>query len=335
MTGRRLLITGAAGFTGRHAVAHFAAEGAEVIAVLRKAIPDESRKRLFPQDVRTYICDLNDGEAVKRMIEDTVPGEVLHLAGKNSVPESWQSPVQYMETNVMAAVYLLDALRSRTEVRLLVAGSRLKFNPGAGERAVHPYSLSKTLEELMSLSWGTLFGQQVLIAEPCNLIGPGPSTGFCSLLAGHIFRSEQGIAQPPFHLSSRLAQRDFLDVRDAVRAYDCILKQGEPGTVYRVDSGEPRSLGEVAEGMLSLTRANVRVEWGTESGQEPVNAPVSDAPQKPVNAPDRGAPHNQAEANSFTVHASALNWHPQVPLERSLAEILEYYRSSNRKGASP
>ncbi|WP_025688878.1 NAD-dependent epimerase/dehydratase family protein, partial [Paenibacillus zanthoxyli] len=203
MTGRRLLITGAGGFTGRHAAAYFAAEGAEVTAVLRTAVPGESRELLFPEDVRTYVCDLNDGEAVKKMIEDTAPGEVLHLAGRNSVPESWRSPAQYLETNVMAAVYLLDALRSRNEVRLLVAGSRLKFNPGAGEPPPHPYSLSKTLEELVSLSWGTLFRQQVLIAEPCNLIGPGPSTGFCSLLAGHIARSEQGSVQPPFRLSSR------------------------------------------------------------------------------------------------------------------------------------
>ncbi|WP_025696675.1 NAD-dependent epimerase/dehydratase family protein, partial [Paenibacillus durus] len=303
------------------------------IAVLRTAVPGESREPLFPEDVRTYICDLNDGEAVKKMIEDTAPSEVLHLAGKNSVPESWRKPAQYLETNVMAAVYLLDALRSRNEVRLLVAGSRLKFNPGAGE-PLHPYSLSKTLEELMSLSWGRLFRQQVLIAEPCNLIGPGPSTGFCSLLAGHIARSEQGGTQLPFRLSSRQAQRDFLDVRDAVRAYDCILKQGEPGTTYRIDSGKPRSLGEIAERMLSLTRADVRVDWGTEPSQEPENAPVLDAPPIQAGASGCEAPHCQAQSRSFAAHASALNWRPEVQLERSLADILEYYRS-NRKGASP
>ncbi|MDT3428346.1 GDP-4-dehydro-6-deoxy-D-mannose reductase [Paenibacillus forsythiae] len=335
MTGRKLLITGAAGFTGRHAAAYFAAEGAEVTAVLRTAVPGESREPLFPLNVRTYICDLNDGEAVKKMIKDTAPCEVLHLAGKNSVPESWHSPVQYLETNVMAAVYLLDALRSCTEVRLLVAGSRLKFNPGAGAAPPHPYSLSKTLEELVSLSWGVLFRQQVLIAEPCNLIGPGPSTGFCSLLAGHIARSEQGSVQPPFRLSSRLEQRDFLDVRDAVRAYDCILKRGEPGIVYRIDSGRPRRLGEVAERMLRLTRAAVPVHWGPPPGQGAESAPASDAEPKRADAFTRGAPDSQAEAVYPTVHASVLNWRPEVELERSLADILEYYRSSNQKGASP
>lgn len=110
------------------------------------------------------------------------------------------------------------------------------------------------------------------MAEPSNLIGPGPSTGFCSLLAGHIVRSETaaaaGEAAPAaFRLSSRQAKRDFLDVRDAVRAYGCILDSGETGRIYRIDSGTERGLGEIAEKLLAHAAVPVPIDWGPEPAE--------------------------------------------------------------------
>lgn len=315
MKGRRLLITGAAGFTGRHAVAYFHAAGAEVTAVVRHPAAASAG---FPEGVRQQICDLSDRKAVAAMMAEAAPDEVLHLAGKNSVPESWRDPLLYMETNVMATLYLLEALRSRPAGRILVAGSRLKYRPGTIAGPPHPYSLSKTLEELVSLAWGTLFQQPVLLAEPCNLIGPGPSTGFCSLLAQHIVRSEQAAAgsdvQPQtFKLSSRHVLRDFLDVRDAVRAYDYILREGETGTVYRIDSGTQRDLGDVAGKLLAHAKAPVFMDWGPEStdGQRADSQGPAD--------PDASA---QPEQN-----ATMLGWKPEISLERSLLDIVDYYRS--------
>lgn len=124
MSGRRLLITGASGFTGRHAVAYFAAGGAEVTAVVRRKPAAE----LFPEGVQQYVCDLGDRRAVAAMIGAVKPDQVLHLAGKNSVPESWRDPLLYMETNVMATLYLLEALRVQPASRILVAGSRLSID---------------------------------------------------------------------------------------------------------------------------------------------------------------------------------------------------------------
>lgn len=333
MTVRKLLITGAAGFTGRQAAAYFAAEGAEVTAVVRVAADGGSNPYRFPEGVRTYVCDLTEPAAVARMIEAVEPSEVLHLAGRNSVPESWEMPAVYMETNVMTAVYLLDALRSRPEVPVLIAGSMLKFSPGTGERPEHPYSLSKTLEELVSAAWGTLFGQRVLIAEPCNLIGPGPSTGFCSLLAGYIARSERGEKQPVFRLSSAQARRDFLDVRDAVRAYDHILRMGAAGGVYRVDTGNPRTLGEIASRLLDMTKSGVSVDFGPGAAARGGEGPDAgkrephnqDRPKpEPQNNPDSANPHDPG--SSAALHAASLGWNPRIGLERSLSDILDYYR---------
>ncbi|KWX75189.1 hypothetical protein AMQ84_18145 [Paenibacillus riograndensis] len=332
MKARRILITGASGFTGRHAVAYFHAAGAEVTAVVRSAA---AASGIFPAGVKQQVCDLSDRRAVQSMIEEVEPEEVLHLAGKNSVPESWQDPLLYMETNVMSTLYLLEGLRTRPARRILVAGSRLKFKPGLAEGPPHPYSLSKTLEELVSLAWCTLFKQPVLLAEPCNLIGPGPSTGFCSLLAQHIVRSEAAAGTsetlPPFRLSSRFALRDFLDVRDAVRAYDCILRSGEPGKVYRIDSGTLRGLGAVAGQLLAHAAAPVAMDWGPVDTAAEQEAAAS-APAVP--AALSGALVNQEELSASPEdNAACLGWRPLIELSRSLADIVDYYRASREGGA--
>lgn len=325
MKGRRLLITGAAGFTGRHAVAYFAAGGAEVTAVVRRATAEAS---LFPVGAQQYICDLGDRKAVADMIGEVMPDQVLHLAGKNSVPESWRDPLLYMETNVMATLYLLEALRSRPASRILVAGSRLKYRPDSPAGPPHPYSLSKTLEELVSLAWGTLFKQPVLMAEPSNLIGPGPSTGFCSLLAQHIVRSEGAAAageSPPaaFRLSSRHTRRDFLDVRDAVRAYGYILDKGQTGTIYRIDSGVQRELGEIAGKLLVHAAVPVEMDWGPQQEeQRAADSPSSAVPEKPPSASaDREVQQGRED------NAAVLGWKPETGLDRSLDDIIGYYRA--------
>lgn len=323
MKDRKLLITGAAGFTGQHAVNYFSALGAKVSAVVRRQVTDGApTSALFPDGVKVYICDLSDRNAVSKMIMEAAPEAVLHLAGNNSVPESWKDPLLFMETNVMATLYLLEAMRSHPSSRILVAGSRLKFKPGLAVGPPHPYSLSKTLEELVSLAWGTMFKQPIMMAEPCNLIGPGPSTGFCSLLAQHIVRSEEskGVNIAPFKLSSRYVMRDFLDVRDAVVAYDYILRKGVNGTIYRIDSGTQRQLGEISELLLKRSVGTIPMDWGTVDEK---NIPVTPIPkvkkQLPVNSTFVTVPEEDA---------TALGWKPEIALEQSLTDILDYYRMS-------
>lgn len=99
-----IVITGAAGYTGMHACRHFAKLGWEVAALTRTAdsVPElillahddensspeaETRSCITP-----YVCDLLDKKRLGEVIRQIAPDYVLHLGGKNSVPESWQSP---------------------------------------------------------------------------------------------------------------------------------------------------------------------------------------------------------------------------------------------------
>ena len=256
-----ILITGASGFTGGHACRYFATEmGMQVAAIVRK----EAGLPVIP-GVQYYSCDLNDGRRLREIVTEVAPDYVLHLGGKNSVSESWEIPLIYMETNVLSTLYLLDALRSFPSCKTLIVGSRLSIPLSTSSYITsHPYSLSKSLQKIVTCSWKELFGQFIILAEPSNLIGPGPSTGFCSLLGRRIVQVERGGRGDPFRISSRTDRRDFLDVRDAIRAYGLLLSHGVSGEVYPVCSGTEQTLAEMAELMLDIASSDLPVLWGEE-----------------------------------------------------------------------
>lgn len=352
----RILITGAAGFTGRAAWDYFAAKGYEVAAVVRGAgsrqekpgnggaldgkpgevagaVPDRAEAHRgqgeaggpgtvhadHPPDAHRapqaqyagggpggmpagtlHACDLTRREDVLALVAEVEPDWVLHLAGRNSVAESWKDPAAFLQANLMASVYLLEALRTRPGTRILVAGSML----GAaepGEPLPHPYGFSKMLLLYAARSWHRWFSQQIMVALPSNLVGPGPSGGICGLLARKIAALEKDGPPDAFRLSSLGEERDYLDVRDAVSAYETILGHGDPGAVYRIGSERLRPLGEIVSVFRSLTKAALPLEVENKPRPEPVR-PVDVSALK------------------------ALGWSARIPFETSLADALDYYR---------
>lgn len=303
LTNKKLLITGATGFTGLHACAYFVRQGCTVVAAGR------NKKTLDSiQGVISAECHLEDREQVNDLIQTNRPDYILHLAGKNSASESWKHPASYMESNVMGTIYLLEAVRQHCpDSRMVMVGSRLSVDPAKGAAAVpHPYSLSKTFASWSAAAWHSMFNQHIVLAEPSNLIGPGESTGFCTLLARYIAGCEAGRGLPLFRISSRFESRDFLDVRDAVAAYGVLLKSGSSGMTYPIDSGKEHTLGELAERLLKETGTVVPIDWGPES------ASLS------LDSLNKGTGGQQGAGL-----LKALGWSPQYVLEQSLADIMD------------
>ncbi|MUG44091.1 NAD-dependent epimerase/dehydratase family protein [Paenibacillus woosongensis] len=299
-----VLVTGAAGFTGQHACKRLAEKGYRVAAIVRS---HSSLKKLPLIDhVDYHVCDLKGQADICELVQRVSPHYVLHLAGKNSVPESWANPILYMESNILGTIHLLNALRQRERIPILIAGSRLKFDLSFPVEPTHPYGLSKSIQEVISLAWGELFHQHVILAEPCNLVGPGPSTGICSLLAGYIAALERGEPRPRFRLSSASATRDFLDVRDAVDAYELLLRRGSSGTVYPVCSGVERRLGDVCQSFINLAETECPLE-------ENVNEEAAEG------MPERAALIQPELLNR-------MGWSPAIPWGTSVSDILQYYR---------
>ena len=310
MSGRRLLVTGAGGFCGEHACRSFAALGWRVTAAVRR-LPEAGAPEWAwlgaADDV--LACDLASRGETEALARRAAPDCVLHLAGANAVGASWSDPASVLQSNVMGTVHLLEGVRRLgTPCRVLVAGSMLRFPlavaGGAGEtgpKPQHPYSLSKTMQVLVAQSWASLFGMEIIVAEPSNLIGPGRSGGLCGLLARYAAGAERAAAAgeeapAPFRFSSRGERRDLLDVRDAIAAYDVLLRAGESGRVYAVASGVMRTLEEIAEAFGELALHPPRWEYGD-------SAAASPAPSDPS-------------------AVAALGWAPRYSLRQSLQDAL-------------
>lgn len=293
-----LLITGASGFTGIHACHYFKKAGYDVTAVSRTL-----QSKALDERIHLVQCDLTDKQQVRNLIQKTRPDKVLHLAGQNNVQESWSDPITSLEANVLSTAYLVEAIRQENiQCKIIVVGSTLQFDLQHISSLQHPYSLSKTIQVLVAQSWEALYGLDIIIAKPSNLIGPGISKGICSILAKRVAQMEMHHTEKILTVNNLYAQRDFLDVRDAIRAYEKLFNIGKAGSVYEITSGRSRYLKEITDLLQTLSSVEIDIQ----------------------------SLENRKETLDIISPSLLLKtgWSPLIPFEKSMEDILNYQRES-------
>lgn len=310
VSGECILITGAAGFTGRHACHYFKEKGLKVVALVHRNCSE------LDSDLEVIACDLLDAQAALTAVQQAKPDYVLHLAGANSVSASWKQALLTQHVNVLGTLHVLDALRAMPHVKALVISSKLKTPLSDIQSPKHPYGFSKAVQGLVTHAWRNMFGLDVRIAEPTNLIGPGPSTGVCALIGQYVAQSERGWKESHLLLNDRQVKRDYLDVRDAVAAYDAILEQGESGGIYSIESGVTRDLDEIVQTFRRLALVDVPFRWEYEY-VDPV-AEVQVQSEKCCEA--------SVGAEEMPI-SKRWEFSPTWSFEHSAADILNYYRN--------
>lgn len=308
---RSVLITGAAGFCGGFLTELFLAEDIRVVGIDRAgsaAVVDDR--------VRFEALDLREEAALRRIVAETQPDWLVHLAALTNPA----APVSDLyEVNVLATIRLLDAVRDVAPgCTVLVAGSSAQYGLTAPEenpiregqpfRPVTHYAVTKATQDLIGGMAGAV-GQRVVRARAFNIIGPRQSPAFVTAaFARQIAEIEHGLRPPLVEVGNLAAQRDFIDVRDVVRAYRLALEHGRPGQVYNVCSGTGRSIQELLDGLLALSTVR-----GIAVRRDPQRMQPADVPAQ-VGSYDR-------------LHADT-GWQPQVSWQQSLLDLLDYWRAA-------
>lgn len=305
----KCFLTGITGFAGGYLAHHLAGQGARVFGIGLQAAESESPARVAQ-------CDILDFHSLASLLDSFQPDFVYHLAGLVQPAESQLRPREYYLVNVQGTVNLLEAVRChQPQARvLLVSSSEVYGKPSTGfpfsETApllpTNPYASSKVLSEEVGRRYGENYGCRVVTARPFNHSGPGQSeefvvADFCKQIA----LIEAGRNAPQVLVGNLSPVKEFLDVRDVVRAYAGLAEKGVAGEVYNVCSGVGVQIGEILE--LALGRARVEIE-------------VIVSPEK-----YRQSGHQPGVGNKEKIHA-LLGWRPQYTLEQTVADTLEYWR---------
>jgi GDP-4-dehydro-6-deoxy-D-mannose reductase len=240
----RHLVTGANGFSGRHLLAYLRGRpGAEVIGVGRRQLPGGDQE-----------CAWEDERSVRALLERWQPERIYHLVG--SFTNEWRPDWQ---ANVETTRLLLEAVRAAgLPCRILLVGSAAEYGELPPEavpettplRPVSLYGLTKVLQtELMGYHQRS-HALHVVLARTFNLFGAGcPVALFPGHVEQEIARVKSG-AQDKVRVGNLSAERDYLPVADAVRAYVRILEHGVPGEAYHVASGRPVRMAEFLATLL-------------------------------------------------------------------------------------
>jgi GDP-4-dehydro-6-deoxy-D-mannose reductase len=296
----KALVTGAGGFVGRHLVRHLAECGDEV--------HETDRSEGGP--------DLLDAEALEKLFLDLSPDVVYHLAGDADVGGSWDHPVETFRANAEGTLNVLTAARAAGVGRVLAIGSadvygivppeELPITEATPLRPVSPYAASKVAAEYLALQAWLGRDQEVVCVRAFNHVGPGQSERFLApAVAMRIVRTERagGDTVTAGNLTPR---RDLTDVRDVVRAYRSLVEDGRPGRVYNVCSGTALSVAEICEILIANAERPMRLEADPDL-------------QRAVDLPVLVGDHSLLTRDT--------GWEPEIPIERSLRELLEECRT--------
>ncbi len=313
----RILITGITGFVGtwlaRHLVEDLHQTG--VHGLVRR---ESDRRGLEGLESALVLLegDLTDDASLVRVVQSVRPELVFHLAASSTVASSWSTPTELMEVNVVGQVKLFETLRTVDLAPVVVvAGSGEVYGRTGGKgpvdesaplKPVSPYAVSKAAQDLLAYQYYAAYGLPAIRLRLFNHTGPGrPDRFVASSFARQLAEIEAGLRPPLLEVGNLDAVRDFTDVRDVVRAYWLAARGGRPGAVYNVCSGRPVAIREVLDRLLALSDVPVDVRMDPGRLRQAEVAVLYGDPGR--------------------FHA-ATGWQPEIPLEKTLEDLLEYWR---------
>jgi len=314
----RVLITGITGFAGSHLAEFCLARGdVEVFGTARWRSRMDNVNGIV-DDISLFDCDLKDPVAVRHCLSDVRPDYIFHLAAQSFVPTSWKAPVETVCTNMVGEINLFEAMRELglEDTRIQLAGSSEEYGMVYEDevpikesnplRPLSPYGVSKVGQDLLGYQYHQSYGLYTVRTRAFNHTGPRRGDVFVSSnFSRQIATIEKGKGEPVIKVGNLEARRDFTDVRDIVKGYWLALEKGAPGEVYNLGSGRDVTIRKMLDMLLSFSDIEIEVR------QDPERMRPSDV---------------EILLADNTRFCELTGWAPEIPLEKTLEDLLDYWR---------
>lgn len=299
----QIAVTGASGFVGTWLMRHFCAIGVDAVPFFEPNGPA-----------------LNDPDFIRARMRALKPHAVVHLAAVAAPADARRSPAAAFETNVLGTLNIAEAiLEYSKETRFVFAGSsesygrsfNLSTEPLSEDAALEPQTVYGVTKASADMLLGQMAGEglDVVRLRPFNHTGPGQTEAYVvPAFARQIAMIEAGRQEPTIDVGDLDAERDFLDVRDIVRAYAMAALRREPlsaGCVLNLASGTPRRIASVLDDLLALSDKRIVVR------------------QDPARMRKAGTPRAVGDASRAQ---ALLGWQAGIPFNQTLQDVLESWR---------
>ena len=305
----RALITGGTGFVGTHLI-QFLKSRASKIAVIASG-DDISRKE---SGVDYHVLDIRTADEVRAVVHNFSPTHVYHLAGISSVDVSWSNPRLTFEVNVLGAYHLFEAAMSLPSPPRVLNVSTSQVYAASGSvlsetsplSPDNPYAASKAMAELLRVQHRKSLSGGIITARSFNHTGPGQTPNFVLPSIAKQFAEMEAKLRPPRLMAGNLeVERDFTDVRDVVVAYSALLERGRTDEVYNVCSGFPVRLADVIQKFEAISGIAPEIET------DPARVRSNEV--------------SRIFGDSTKIRTET-GWTPQIPLEKTIRALLDYWR---------
>ncbi len=255
MSASRYLVIGSNSFSGASFVAHLLARGCDVAGVSRSPEPipaflpyrwaDASRFQFHQLDLN------KDLPAVLRLASEFQPDYIVNFAAQGMVAQSWERPLDWYRTNLLAMVGLHDGLRALKGLKKFVQASTPEvygntsglvredapYNPST------PYAVSKAACDMNLMAYQRAYGFPAALTRSANVCGPGqalyrivPRTVFC-ILAGERLQLQGG----------GTSVRSFIHMDDVSEGTQRVAERAPPGGIYHFSTDRRVSIRELVE----------------------------------------------------------------------------------------
>jgi CDP-glucose 4,6-dehydratase len=312
---RRVFVTGCTGLLGAWLTDWLVREGADVVGLVRDSVPQSNFYRMGLADRTVTVRGaVEDYGLLERILNEYEIEVIFHVAAQTLVGIANENPLSTFSANITGTWNVLEAGRRASRLKALVVASsdkaygsavQLPYHEGTPLVGRHPYDVSKSCADLIAQAYWHSYRAPVAITRCGNFYGGG-DLNFNRIVPGTIRSLIDG--QRPIIRSDGTLRRDYIYIKDAVRAYTFLAEKMLEGKAL----GEAYNFSnECPVTVLELTALIGRLMGRTDL--EPVV----------LNTASNEIPHQYLSAEKAR---RELGWKPQYTLEQGLLETIAAYR---------
>jgi len=343
---KKILITGANGFIGTHLIDYCIRKDYEIYALDRsnqvyknlstytngKLTFSNAEKQKFlgetiniPTNNKNLIileCDVKNSPLLEKIIGEINPNFIFHFAAQPYIIQSWEDPVDTIETNVIGTINIFESIKKHNiKSRVILActsteyGISAQINKPLKETdslfAIHPYGISKVAAELLARQYYINFEIEIVNLRFFNQTGIRRVNDAPSDFIRKVAQIELGLKDPVIQVGNLNPYRDFTDIKDSIQAIWLAAIKGKPGESYNVCSNKKIQIRKLLDISLSFSTKKIRIEENVQHKLRKMDE-------------DEIIGDNSKIKNE-------LGWQPTIPIETTLKEMFNYWINYYKK----